>query len=103
MEHGIKRIKRRQFCGEISIPLKDRIDKNGNCYFIAWPDPPVTLNLEQCVFFVFTGDKPQISIRRKHDIEEVIEEVECDDNCCSCKDCQHHSDDKRLELIDPEY
>ena len=51
---------------EIIIPLVRREDKNGNDYYLAWPDAPATINLNESMLFVFVAnERPIISIRRK--------------------------------------
>lgn len=49
---------------EVSIRLIPKKDKNGQTYHIARCDAPVMLDLSQCTLFVFTGDMPQITIRK---------------------------------------
>ena len=49
---------------DVRIRLIPKEDRNGNTYHIARCDAPILLDLSECTIFVFTGDSPEISIRR---------------------------------------
>jgi len=49
---------------DVRIRLIPKFDKNGNIYHIARCDAPLLLDLSKCTIFVFTGDTPEMSIRR---------------------------------------
>lgn len=49
---------------DVRIRLIPKEDRNGNIYHIARCDAPVLLDLAECTIFVFTGETPEISIRR---------------------------------------
>jgi hypothetical protein len=49
---------------EVTIRLIPKKDKNRQTYHIARCDAPMLLDLSQCTIFVFTGDMPQITIRK---------------------------------------
>jgi hypothetical protein len=68
--------KRRRPRDEITIQLNPREDRDGNTFYVAWPDAPATIDLQDCVMFVFVNDRPAISIRRKDDVEGGYEEPE---------------------------
>jgi hypothetical protein len=69
--------RRRRPRDEITIQLTSREDRDGKTYYVAWPDAPATINLQECVLFVFVSDRPAIAIRRKEDVE--ANEYEDDD------------------------
>lgn len=48
---------------DLTIKMHPRKDKYGHTYYIVRPDAPVLLNLQECTIFIFTHDKPEISIR----------------------------------------
>ena len=51
---------------QLNIPLQRRIDRNKNEYFIAKPDLKVTIDIDDCAFFVFPhSSNPQISIQKR--------------------------------------
>jgi hypothetical protein len=66
--------RRRRPRDEITIQLNKREDRDGREFFVAWPDAPATIDLKDCVMFVFIADRPAISIRRKEDYEDEYEE-----------------------------
>ncbi len=49
---------------DVTMKLIPKVDKNGHTYHIARTDAPLLLDLRECTFFVFTGENPEISIRR---------------------------------------
>jgi hypothetical protein len=49
---------------DVRIRLIPKRDKNDNTYHIARCDAPMLLDLSKCTIFVFTGDTPEMSIRR---------------------------------------
>jgi len=49
---------------DVRIRLIPKVDKNENIYHIARCDAPLLLDLSKCTIFVFTGDVPELSIRR---------------------------------------
>lgn len=52
---------------DVVLKLVKRTDGAGQTYHIARCDAPISVDLSQCTLFVFTGDRPEISIRRtKH-------------------------------------
>jgi hypothetical protein len=68
--------RRRRPRDEITIQLSEREDRDGKKFYIAWPDAPATIDLQDCVMFVFVSDRPAIAIRRKEDVENEIEDEE---------------------------
>lgn len=52
---------------DVVLKLVKRTDAAGQTYHIARCDAPILVDLSQCTLFVFTGERPEISIRRtKH-------------------------------------
>lgn len=52
---------------DVVLKLVKRTDAAGQTYHIARCDAPISVDLSKCTLFVFTGDRPEISIRRtKH-------------------------------------
>lgn len=49
---------------DVRIRLIPKKDRNDRTYHIARCDAPMLLDLAKCTIFVFTGDMPEISIRR---------------------------------------
>ena len=49
---------------DIVLKLMKKTDSNGHTYHMARCDAPVLLDLRECTIFVFTGDNPEISIRK---------------------------------------
>lgn len=49
---------------DVRIRLIPKRDKNDRTYHIARCDAPMLLDLSRCTIFVFTGDTPELSIRR---------------------------------------
>ena len=49
---------------DIVLKLMKKTDAYGNTYHLARCDAPVLLDLRECTIFVFTGDNPEISIRK---------------------------------------
>lgn len=49
---------------DVRIRLIPKTDKNDRTYHIARCDAPVLLDLSKCTIFVFTGETPEITIRR---------------------------------------
>jgi hypothetical protein len=52
---------------DVRIRLIPKEDRNGNVYHLARCDAPVFVNLAECTIFIFTGDNPEMSIRRTRD------------------------------------
>ena len=49
---------------DIVLKLMKKTDTHGNTYHMARCDAPILLDLRECTIFVFTGDNPEISIRK---------------------------------------
>ena len=49
---------------DVRIRLIPKEDRNGNVYHLARCDAPISVDLSECTIFVFTGDNPELSIRR---------------------------------------
>jgi len=49
---------------DVTLKLMPKTDRAGHTYHIARCDAPILLDLRECTIFVFTGDNPEISIRR---------------------------------------
>ena len=49
---------------DIVLKLMKKTDAYGHTYHLARCDAPVLLDLRECTIFVFTGDNPEISIRK---------------------------------------
>lgn len=53
---------------EIRFPIEARKDKYGKTYYLGWTDAPAQLDLNNCAFFIFVGDSPEVCIRKRQDI-----------------------------------
>jgi len=49
---------------DVRIRLIPKRDRNDQVYHIARCEAPILLNLAECTIFVFTGDNPELSIRK---------------------------------------
>jgi hypothetical protein len=49
---------------DIVLKLMKKTDAHGDTYHMARCDAPILLDLRECTIFVFTGDNPEISIRK---------------------------------------
>jgi hypothetical protein len=56
---------------EIRFPIEPRTDKYGDTYYLGWTDAPVQLDMNNCAFFIFLGDDPEVCIRRRQDIRDT--------------------------------
>jgi len=52
---------------DVRIRLIPKEDKHGQKYHLARCDAPILVDLSECTIFVFTGDNPELSIRRTRD------------------------------------
>ena len=84
---------------EIRFRIDRKTDRNGKTYWLGWTDAPAMLDLRECSFFIFVGDRPEVCIRKREDPPQEhrgsydSEEYEEDDDYDDDDDDDEYDDD----------